>query len=125
MLPGKAAAIALLGLAEIERTPTFSRLKTGDGRTIESDDAEDLLEQATGQRLPIARLPGWLLGRPGPGGRLERDADGRPLRLSEAGWQIDYFYDDEAPESPPARLNLRHDNDIELRLRIEEWKDQP
>lgn len=114
-----------IGLAEIDSTPGHSRLKTADGKQYESPDADTLLEETTGQRLPVARLPAWLLGRAGPDGRLERDAAGRPLHLDEAGWGIDYLYDDEAPDSLPSRLNLRLGNDIDLRLRIEEWKHQP
>ena len=44
---------------------------------------------------------------------------------SEAGWQIDYAYDDDAAAALPARLTLSRDQEIELRLRIEEWKENP
>jgi outer membrane lipoprotein LolB len=113
------------GLAEIETTPTLSRLKTSDGKTRESSDPDALMEEATGQRLPVARFPAWLLGRPDGAARIELDALGRPTQLHEAGWQVDYAYDDETSDALPARVTLNRDGEIELRLRIEEWKENP
>jgi outer membrane lipoprotein LolB len=113
------------GLAEIETTPTLSRLKTAEGKTRESDDPDALIEEITGQRLPVTRLPAWLLGRGGGGARIEPDAFGRPGTLHEAGWQVDYSYDDETPAALPARLTISRDGEIELKLRIEEWKETP
>lgn len=112
-----------VGLAEIESDAGGSRLRTADGKEMTSPDADALMEEVTGQRLPVTQLPAWLLGRPGRGGRLEHDAQGRPARLAEAGWQIDYGYDDAAPGALPSRLTLSREREIELRLRIEEWRD--
>ena len=113
-----------VGIAEIETGPTLSSLRTGDGRRHESSDPDELIEQVTGQRLPIRQLPEWLLGRGDPA-RMESDSSGRPTRLSEAGWQIDYIYPDSAPDALPERVTLRRDSEIELRLRIEAWKVAP
>lgn len=113
------------GLAEINTTPVLSRLQTADGKTRESSDPDALMEEVTGQRLPVSRLPAWLLGRSDGNGRIEPDTQGRPARLIEDGWQIDYSFDDDDPASLPARLTLSRDGEIELRLRIEEWKDAP
>lgn len=113
------------GIAEIERQGGGARLRTGDGRVRQAPDAAALLEEATGYPLPLGDLPAWLLGRPGTGGRLEKDAAGRPQRLSDAGWQIQYGYDSEAAGALPARLTLRRGGEIELRLRIEEWRPLP
>ena len=113
-----------VGLAEIDAGPTRSRLRTGDGQDFESSDPDALIEQVTGQRLPVRRLPEWLLGR-GATTRIESDAWGRPVRLSEAGWQIDYAYPDSAPGALPERVTLSRDKEIELLLRIEEWSVAP
>lgn len=111
-------------LAEIDTTPELSRLQTADGKIRTSPDAEALIEEVTGQRLPIIQLPGWLLGQnPGPDTRL--DPNGRPSRRHEAGWTIDYTYADDHPDTLPERLMLNRDGEIELRLRIEEWKVHP
>ena len=70
-------------------------------------------------------MPGWLLGRSGGKARIEPDDLGRPLRLSEDGWQVDYSFADDSPSALPARLTLSRNGEIELRLRIEEWKETP
>jgi len=113
------------GLARIEMTPAHSRLESADGQIRESGDPDALIEEVTGQRLPIRRLPAWLLGRAGDGAQISHDDQRRPTSLREAGWQIDYSYDDAAPGALPARLTLNRDGEIELRLRIEEWKEAP
>jgi outer membrane lipoprotein LolB len=113
------------GLAEIETTPENSRLRTADGKTRESGDPEALIEDITGQRLPISHLPAWLLGRSGGKALIESDTLGRPVRLSEDGWQVEYSFEDDSPNALPSRLTLSRNGEIELRLRIEEWKDTP
>lgn len=114
-----------IGLAEIEITPTWSRLRTADGKRSESADADALMEEVTGEALPVSRLPAWLLGQAGPGTSVEKDASGRPSRFSEAGWLVEYAYEGDAAGALPVRLILSRDREIELRLRIEEWKETP
>jgi outer membrane lipoprotein LolB len=113
------------GLAEIETAAGRSLLRTADGKTLESADPDALMEEVTGQRLPISRLPAWLLGRASNAAQIDKDEQQRPTQLREAGWQIDYAYDDDAAAALPARLTLSRDQEIELRLRIEEWKENP
>ena len=113
-----------VGIAEIETGPTLSILRTADGRQHESSDPDALIEQITGQRLPIRQLPDWLLGRGNPA-RIDNDANGRPARLDAAGWQVEYVYPDSAPGALPERVTLRRDGEIELRLRIETWRTAP
>ena len=114
-----------IGLARLDSRPGEARLETGDGRRFVANDPEQLLLDVLGQPLPVRQLPHWLLGRAGADGQLERDPQGRPNRLEEAGWRIDYSYDDEAAGSLPSRLHLRQGERIDLRLRIEEWKSAP
>lgn len=114
-----------IGLAELETRPGMARLSTGDKRQYTGTDAEALLYEVTGQALPIRHLPAWLLGRANADGQLTRDRQGRPLRLQEAGWEIDYEYTEENDSALPQRLLLRRPPDLELRLRIEEWKSAP
>lgn len=113
------------GVAEIDAGPAISRLRTADGKERESGNPDALIEDVTGLRLPVARLPGWLLGRPGATARIAADAFGRPEKLHEAGWQVDYFYDDERPTALPARLTISRPGELELKLRIEEWRETP
>lgn len=113
-----------MGLAEIESTPARAQLKTSDGQTWQGATPDELVERITGQALPISRLPDWLLGRHSSG-NMERDPAGRPLRLREAGWQIDYTYDSDEASALPARLILSDGQGLELRLRIEAWRNLP
>lgn len=113
------------GVAEIDQGPQGARLRTGDGQVREAADAGALLQEATGYPLPLGELPAWLLGRPTASGQLVADGRGRPKTLADAGWRIEYDYDDEAAGALPARLTLRRDSSLEVRLRIEEWRSLP
>lgn len=114
-----------IGMAEIDTGPNLSRLRSADGQTRESPDPDALMEEVSGQRLPIRQLPDWLLGRPVDANHLQKDNIGRPARLIEAGWQIEYTYADETPDALPELVTLRRNGEIELRLRIEEWRVMP
>ena len=110
------------GIAEIVRTADGTRLTTADQRSLSAADADTLVHDALGYPLPVAGLSSWLIGQPAHPARaktLERNPQGRPLRLAEDGWLIDYRYED----SPlPSRLTARWGEQIELRLIIEDWQ---
>lgn len=110
------------GVAEIETRPGWARLSLAGGDTRESRQPDELMRQATGYALPVSRLAGWLRGRPGPGGRLEKDAMGRAARLFEDGWRIDYGYAGEQADEWPIRVTVLRDSEMELRLRIDNWR---
>ena len=113
------------GVAEIEQNAASARLRTSDGKVHQAPDAAALLFETTGYALPLGELPAWLLGRPTAAGRLQTDDWGRPRQLADAGWQIDYDYDSEAADALPSRLILKRNGDLEVRLRIEEWRNAP
>ena len=113
------------GIAEIDSMPGRATLRTANGETREATDPDTLMEIVTGQRLPVSYLPAWLLGRTDDASKIQRDLLGRPQHLEESGWQVDYNYETDAADALPARLTLNRDGQIELRLRIEEWKDTP
>ena len=113
-----------IGIAEIDSGPAGAQLRTSDGRQHKAADPDTLLEEVTGQRLPVRQLSGWLLGR-GAQAQVATDAQGRPAQLSESGWQVDYAYADDAPGALPERITLHRAETLELRLRIENWKTTP
>lgn len=113
------------GLAEIDITPQGATLRTGDGQEKESPDAEELMSTVTGLPLPVSRLSAWLIGRSGGAATIDPDLLGRPGRLTESGWQVDYVYDDERAAALPARLTITRPGELELKLRIEEWRATP
>lgn len=110
------------GIAELESNAAGAVLRLANGETRQAADAGKLLGESLGYVLPVAQLPAWLLGRPGVSGQLIPDAQGRPGQLREAGWLIEYTYDDEAATSLPSRLLIQRPGELELRLRIEEWR---
>ena len=113
-----------IGLAEIESTPEKTQLRTGDGKIFEAENPDQLIAEVTGQPLPMSHLPAWLLGRPNGNGQIENDPMGRPIRLQEGEWRIEYAYENDTPDAPPMRLNA-FGKTMELRLRIENWKTNP
>lgn len=80
------------GVARLERGAGGALLVTADGRRHRAEDAESLTEEVLGWRLPLSRLARWVQGRPHPDSEaeLERDAEGRPWRLRQDGWRIEY-----------------------------------
>lgn len=113
------------GVAEIESTPARASLTLADGQQRLADDAEQLLNQATGQPLPIKHIPDWLRGRGSQQASITLDSQGRPQLLLEGDWLVQYNYNDELADSPPARLTVVKGSELELRLRIEEWRSPP
>jgi len=112
-------------VAELESDAGGARLQQAGGEERRAADAGTLLRDLFGYELPVSRLPFWLLARPQSVSSLDLDGQGRPRQLTENGWQVAYAYDDETPNALPARLTIRREGEIELRLRIEEWQIKP
>ena len=77
--------------------------------------------------LPLDNLRYWLLGIPDPGAPfdLTRNPQDRALRLSQAGWTIDY--DEYMPSSGdllPKRLVLSR-SDARVRIAVDRWQGLP
>jgi outer membrane lipoprotein LolB len=102
------------------------RIQTQDGQNWTAPDADDLLEQSLGVRLPVNGLRYWVRGLPEPGSTpgLQTDAHGRLTRLEQNGWVIEY-----PAYAPTSRLNLdlperivARRTDLSVKLVIEQWK---
>lgn len=113
------------GLARLDRQGDAWVLTTIEGRKYRAADAETLTESALGWRLPLAGLVDWVQGRPGPGreAKIERDESGRPVRILQDGWQIEY---QAWQDTVPARLSLHRDADpshaaLDLRLVVDQF----
>jgi outer membrane lipoprotein LolB len=111
-----------LGMAEIISDATGARLTAGDGTSSVAVDAETLTQQVLGYSLPLHHLRDWVRGIGAAGAFEALDAFGRPLRLRQEVWQIDYEYDNDDPQALPGRLFVRREGGLELRLRIDEWR---
>lgn len=96
------------GVAELVRDGDGARLTLADRRQYAAADWQALSEQVFGVRLPLAGLPRWLLGDPPDAG---------------SGWRIEILDREAAAANPlPTFIELRRE-DVELRLRIDDWSE--
>ena len=114
------------GRVMVESDGREVRIQTQDGQNWTAPDADDLLEQSLGVRLPVNGLRYWVRGLPEPGSTpaLQTDAHGRLTRLEQNGWVIEY-----PAYAPTSRLNLdlperivARRTDLSVKLVIEQWK---
>ena len=113
------------GRVIVESNGTEARVQTQDGQSWTAPDADTLLEQSLGVRLPVNGLRYWARGLPEPGSTptLQTDAQGRQTRLEQNRWDIEYpAY---APTSVlnldlPERIVARR-QDLSVKLIIEQW----
>jgi outer membrane lipoprotein LolB len=113
------------GRVVVESDGQEARVQTQGGQNWTAPDADALLEQSLGVRLPVNGLRYWARGLPEPGSTptLQTDAQGRLIRLEQNGWVIEYpAY---APTSLPnldlpERIVARR-QDLSVKLVIEQW----
>lgn len=94
-----------------------------DGGVRQGPDAERLLLEATGWRLPIRQMPDWVRGLRGPGPvtGLSVDAEGRPVGFQQDAWTLTYR--DWWPGDPPLpRRVFAAAEGASVRLVVSEWK---
>lgn len=98
-------------------------IQTQDGQQRVAPDADTLVAEALGVRLPVSGLRYWLRGvpEPGPVTSLQSDTTGRLTRLEQNGWIIDYTdYAPAAAHELPTRI-AAHRQDLSVKLVIERW----
>lgn len=92
-----------------------------EGGTRTGPDAESLVFEATRWRIPVDALTLWVRGRASSGAALEYAADGRLLRLSDAGWVVSYDdWRDVGGLELPGRIEARQ-GEARVRLVVDEW----
>lgn len=107
------------GVAELTRDARGARLLTADRQTVEAADWEGLSARVFGFTLPLSALPRWLVGDVAA---AQRDELGRPRHAVVDGWDIRYLaYESPAAQALPTLVEFRRD-DIELRLKVDEWR---
>lgn len=99
-------------------------IRTPDNTILQEDDAESLLQQATGWRFPVSGLVYWIRGLPAPSFEVDGlllDGENRLSELSQGGWSIRYKrYTGVGGVSMPARLDLEN-GQVRVRLSVREW----
>lgn len=112
-------------VALIEGGPDDVLLRTAEGEEFRATDADELLRRELGWPLPVAGLRYWVLGLAQPPlarARVELADGGRPLRLFQDGWTIDYQRYSEPPAAGlPDRMLLTRET-VSLRLLVDEWR---
>jgi outer membrane lipoprotein LolB len=100
------------GVARLEGLPDGPR---------EGPDAEALLREATGWRLPVQALAAWSRGLRAPGdAELESDPAGLPSVLRQRDWTVEYRGWTAASPALPTRVFART-GDASVRLVVEDW----
>lgn len=102
--------------------PGAAELGGLDGGPRRAEDAERLLFETTGWRLPVRHLPYWVRGArgPEPAAGLQIDADALPVSWVQSGWALQFR--DWWPGEPPLprRVFATHE-EASVRLLVAEW----
>ncbi|MCB1743982.1 MAG: outer membrane lipoprotein LolB [Gammaproteobacteria bacterium] len=116
------------GRARIRSSADGAVVDTGDGKHLQAESPEALMQSEFGWSVPLAGLEHWMLGRPAPetiAGRVdafELDSVGRLSRLQQHGWSIQYL--DYVPVSGlelPERMVLEH-GDLSSKIVVNRWQ---
>jgi outer membrane lipoprotein LolB len=113
-------------VARLVSNATGAELVTADGRSARAPDAQSMLPELLGVPAPLDGLAYWVQAAPRSGARVLRiDDHGRPARISDAGWIIDYAeYASAAPDAPPRRIEASW-GEARIRLIIDTWLPEP
>ena len=91
------------------------------GGTRTGNDAEALLQDATGWRVPVSAMASWVRGARAAGSAdLDFDPAGLPATLRQLGWAVEYRGWTVASTPLPTRV-FASQPDASVRLVIERW----
>lgn len=99
-------------------------LDDGENTPLYADNADSLLYESTGLKIPVEGLRYWVRGLPDPGmsnGEMNLSA-GKLKQLHQGGWQLRFRrYQQVNNTSLPQKLFL-HRDDLDVRLVIDQWQ---
>lgn len=99
--------------------PGEARLEGLDEGQLAGDDPRRLLAEATGWDIPVQDLAYWVRGGRAPGpAELEFGPDGRPARLLQQGWTVEYR---EWAGDRPRRVFASR-GEASVRLVVDRWE---
>ena len=94
-----------------------------EGGTRRGSDAQAMLQEATGWRIPLSAMASWVRGARSPGASdLDFDPSGLPATISQAGWAVQYRGWTDAATPLPVRV-FASQPDASVRLVIERWSE--
>ena len=98
-----------------------------EGGIRHGEDAEVLLQEATGWAIPVNLLPDWVRGLPvwdtSESAQVSYAVDGRPQSMQQLGWTIEYRDWHPAIEGRPARprrIEARN-GEAQVKLLVDRW----
>lgn len=95
-----------------------------DGGIREGGDAEALLMQATGWRIPLAAMAAWVRGVRAAGpADLSFDGFGLPATIRQDGWAVEYRGWSTGEPALPTKVFARQGN-ASVKLVVEKWESQ-
>jgi outer membrane lipoprotein LolB len=99
-----------------------ARMILSDGREVRPVRPPSLPRACWASVRPFTELPRWVTARVRPHAEVRAlDALGRPLKVIDGGWTIDYVdYVGEAPDDLPRKIDI-HRGDTRLRLIVDSW----
>ncbi|WP_282297223.1 lipoprotein insertase outer membrane protein LolB [Stenotrophomonas sp. PS02289] len=103
------------------------RLEGLDGGPREGEDAQQLLLEATGWDIPVNQLPDWVRGLVADDAaaaeQVERDGEGRPRRVRQMGWDIQYldWYPPQGDQPGLPRRIEAVSGDAKVRVLVDSW----
>ena len=115
---------AVVGI--LDQSPGRATLRAR-GKIHNGTDAERLLQQQLGVKMPVNGMPYWIRGVMAsqyPAGKVTLDAKGRPKQIIQAGWVIDYFnYQNLRFDALPSKINIsRVQEQVNVRILAKQWK---
>ena len=111
------------GVAKIVRNSSGVVLDLPGEAPRQAPTVEALTADALGYVLPAAGLAYWVQAQADPDSPFEaiRDDLGRPARISQEGWSIEYLQYQADNPNQPRRLILTRDG-LEIRLVTDSWQ---
>ena len=102
------------------------RLDGVEGGPRQGEDAQQVLLEATGWDIPVNQLPDWVRGLVAEGAtaaEIDRDAEGRPRRVRQMGWDIQFldWYPAEGDRPVLPRRIEAVNGDAKVRLLVDQW----
>ncbi|AAF85443.1 lipoprotein localization protein LolB [Xylella fastidiosa] len=100
-----------------------ARLEGVGGWVRVGEVAEQVLFEATGWQVPMGLLPDWVRGRNSGGGDVQLDAEGRPHRVYQRGWQLrflDWFPSSVGRPVLPRQIEASRGS-ARIRLIVDQW----
>ena len=105
----------------IQRQEGHVRIDGIEGGPRVGVDAEALLLETTGWRIPVNTMAHWVRGaRVAGAASTAYDGNGLPLRIKQDGWVIEYRGWNAASPPQPMKVFARQ-GDASVRLVIEQW----